>query len=103
FRLSGAAVDALRVVRRNRTASGTHHLTFRQMVGGIPVFGAEVKVSLDANNAVLSVGGTFFPEFAAPPTAALSAAEATRFAAPVRGTAEVQKSNRKGKEEGSAL
>lgn len=81
FRLSDPAVAALQVKQKNRSGSGAQHISFRQRVGEIPVFQGDVKVSLAKNNAVLSVGGTVFPELRVSGTSKLSAVEAAQAAA----------------------
>jgi len=80
FGLSDAAVDALAVARQINTPRA-RHITFRQTVDGVPIYGADYKVSLTADNAVVSTGGRLFPDLRVAGQAKFTAVEATQAAA----------------------
>jgi len=80
FGLSDSAVEALTVARQINSPRA-RHITFRQTVDGVPIYGADYKVSLTADNAVLSAGGRLFPDLRVAAEAKFSAVEATQAAA----------------------
>jgi hypothetical protein len=80
FGLSEAAVEAL-TVAREISSPRARHVTFRQTVDGVPVYGADYKVSLTVDNAVLSAGGRLFPDLRVAGEAKFTAVEATQAAA----------------------
>lgn len=81
FGLSEEAIETLQVVGRGDAAREVRHVRFRQTLAGIPLFAAELKVSLDQDNAVLAVSGRVFPELRVAPVPTFSAAEAAVHAA----------------------
>jgi hypothetical protein len=80
FLLADDEIDGLAKLRATRGPTGSQHVRFRQTLGGIPVFNADLKVSMDNNNAVLSVAGTVFPGLTTSLTPPLSVVEAVQAA-----------------------
>ena len=80
FLLADDEIGGLTKLRATRGPTGSQHVHFRQTLSGIPVFNADLKVSLDNNNAVLSVAGTVFPGLITPLTPLLSVVEAVQAA-----------------------
>ena len=63
FRLSQTEVQALQVVREDRTAhNGMTHLTLQQQVNGLEVFGARMNVHLTRAGAVMAANGELLPQ-----------------------------------------
>ncbi len=59
---------------------GTTHLTYEQVYRGLPVFGAVLKVHVDAANDLTAVNGVFVPDITIGTSARLNSAEAARLA-----------------------
>lgn len=72
--------DASQLVETSRTrdAYGSTHLTYAQVYRGVSVFGAELRVHLDARMRLTSVNGVFVPELNLGTAPTLSAAQAAR-------------------------
>jgi extracellular elastinolytic metalloproteinase len=56
--LSRQALASLRLARDYVSIDGTHHLFFRQMIGGVPVFGNGLKANVAANGRLINVTGS---------------------------------------------
>jgi len=67
FGLDGAAVDRLKLRKDYVDIAGTHHLSFIQEVGGIPVFGNGIKANVAKNGSLVNVTGS--PAVALPSSA----------------------------------
>ena len=63
---------------RSKDALGATHLTYEQVYRGVPVFGATLKVHLDARNRLTAVNGVFVPDVDLSTAPTLSAAQAAR-------------------------
>jgi Zn-dependent metalloprotease len=61
-------------------ALGATHLNYEQVFQGVPVFGAVLRVHLDAENRLTAVNGVFIPDVALGTSPKLTAAEAGRLA-----------------------
>lgn len=61
FGLDRQEIKELKFIRTLTSPSGSKQVNLQQTVDGLPVFGADFKVGLDKNHAVLSVGGRFYP------------------------------------------
>jgi Zn-dependent metalloprotease len=74
--------DASQLVLRSRTtdAQGATHFTFGQAYRGVPVWGAELKVHVDAAGRLTAVNGVYVPDLAISTAAGLSARQAARLA-----------------------
>jgi hypothetical protein len=81
FRLSEDQLAGLKLVRTRNSQTGATQVNFQQTVGGIPVFGGDLKVSLDKNNAVVMVGGTLYPDLQVRGSQSLASWEAAKIAA----------------------
>ena len=67
----------LKEVGTVRDRTGATHISYQQYYGGVPVFGAVLKVHFDAKNQLRAVNGTAIPHIAVSPTPARSASFAT--------------------------
>ena len=74
--LDEATLASLQAVPREDSAVEGEAVVFRQTIAGLPVYQAELKVSLGSDNAVEAVAGTVYPALSVSPRARLSAAEA---------------------------
>ncbi|GLY99477.1 M36 family metallopeptidase [Actinoplanes sp. NBRC 103695] len=82
FGLSGTEVAALRLRKDYVDIDGTHHLSFEQVVGNVPVFGNGVKADITSDGKLIQVTGS--PAASLPASlgsAKLSAAQARDAAA----------------------
>lgn len=70
---------ALRAVRVETDSIGMTHVRFDQFYRGLPVFGAQVVVHMDARG-VTAVNGTFVPKVSVPTTPSIPAARAAEIA-----------------------
>jgi Zn-dependent metalloprotease len=70
----------LELTSRSTDRYGSTHLTYEQVFEGVPVFGAILKVHLDARNRLTAVNGVFVPDLALGTTPTLSAAQAAGLA-----------------------
>jgi Zn-dependent metalloprotease len=75
-----ADTSQLVLTARFTDALGATHLTYEQVYQGVPVFGAVLKVHLDAENRLTAVNGVFVPGITLGTSPKLSAAEAGRLA-----------------------
>ncbi len=76
FRLDATTTRELQVLRET-SRGGIRLVDFRQMVDGVPVFGADVRVALDAEGRVIQAGaGDLAPELRAVEEPRLSGADA---------------------------
>jgi len=74
------ASTELVLVSTEKDAYGFTHLTYHQVVGGIPVFGGDIRVHATAANEITAVNGVFIPDLAMSTQPSLTADEASRFA-----------------------
>ncbi|MGH8497828.1 MAG: hypothetical protein ACRERV_03330, partial [Methylococcales bacterium] len=81
FGLNLQEITDLEVVRIVNSASGSKQVNLRQTVDGLPVFGADFKVGLDKDHAVLSSGGSLYPGLQVSGKASLTVAELVERAA----------------------
>ncbi len=56
--LTRADLGTFRLARDYRDVAGTHHLSWTQHVGGLPVFGNGLQAAVTRNGRLLSVGGS---------------------------------------------
>ncbi|MGH7357208.1 MAG: M4 family metallopeptidase [Candidatus Rokuibacteriota bacterium] len=72
--------DASQLVLTGRAmdAQGGTHLTYEQVVRGVPVFGAVLKVHLDAQGRLTAVNGVYVPDVTLGTSPTLTAAQAAR-------------------------
>ena len=96
FGLSDAVINALGRVQQERSPGDGEDIIFRQTVAGVPVYDAELKVSLSRDNSVLAVGGTLFPGLTVSQRWSLSVIEATKASARYVGPVGLQGKYRKG-------
>jgi Zn-dependent metalloprotease/Ca2+-binding RTX toxin-like protein len=66
----------LKLTSRFTDELGATHLTYEQSYRGVPVFGAVLKVHLDAANRLTAVNGVYIPDISVGTTARLSASQA---------------------------
>jgi len=83
--LDEATIASLQAIPRGVSAPDGEVIVFRQTVTGVPVYQAELKVSLRADNAVEGVAGTVYPALSVSPAARLSVVEAAGKAAAYAG------------------
>jgi hypothetical protein len=77
FRLGAGARAAMRLVRDYVSVDGTHHLSWVQHAGGVPVFGNGLQANVTADGRLVNVVGSPLTALGAPSTTpALSAAAA---------------------------
>jgi extracellular elastinolytic metalloproteinase len=76
FGLSAAEVAGLTLRKDYRDIGGTHHLSFIQTAGGVPVFGNGVKVHIAKNGRIVQVDGS--PLAAVPASAGAPSLTAAR-------------------------
>lgn len=74
--LDEATLESLEATSAGTAGPEGSVVVFRQTVAGLPVFQAELKVSLRADNAVEGVAGAVYPALSVSPAARLSAVEA---------------------------
>jgi Zn-dependent metalloprotease len=70
----------LKLSSATNDAFGATHLTYEQVYQGLPVFGAVLKVHVDAANDLTAVNGVFVPNIDLGTTPRLTAAQAARLA-----------------------
>ena len=70
----------LELASRMADAYGDTHLTYEQVYRGLPVFGAVLKVHLDASGRLTAVNGVFVPNLNLGTSPGLSSAQAARLA-----------------------
>jgi extracellular elastinolytic metalloproteinase len=58
FGLSGAAIASISLARDYVSIDGTHHLSYVQAIGGIPVFGNGLKANVTADGRLINVVGS---------------------------------------------
>ncbi|HZC26948.1 MAG TPA: M36 family metallopeptidase [Actinopolymorphaceae bacterium] len=58
FRLSAAAIDGLKLRQDYADVAGTHHLSFTQSVGGVPVFGNGLKAHVAKDGRLIGIDGS---------------------------------------------
>jgi trimeric autotransporter adhesin len=75
-----ADASQLKLASTTTDAYGVTHLTYEQTYRGLPVFGAVLKVHLDASNDLTAVNGVFVPNISLGTTPSLTSAEAARLA-----------------------
>ncbi|MFB3815978.1 MAG: M36 family metallopeptidase, partial [Terriglobales bacterium] len=66
FGLSASDLARLRPWQEDRDEVGIAHLTFRQEIGGIPVFQSGIAVHVDGRGQVVSVEGSYTPNLQPP-------------------------------------
>ncbi|MEO8425053.1 MAG: M4 family metallopeptidase [Actinomycetota bacterium] len=71
-------VSQLVLTSRSKDRFGATHLTYEQVYRGVPVFGATLRVHLDARNRLTAVNGVFVPGIDLGTAPTLSAAQAAR-------------------------
>jgi hypothetical protein len=77
FGLSSTQMSGLQLRQDYVDVAGTHHLSFVQSVGGVPVFGNGVKAHVTSDGKLIQVDGSPLPSLpSAPGAATLSAAQA---------------------------
>jgi hypothetical protein len=81
FQLSPDQVKSLRLVRTLDAPSGSSQVNLLQTLGGLPVFGAYLKVITTKEHAVVSVSGMAYPGLKSGGSVALSATDAVERAA----------------------
>ncbi|MEU7904587.1 M36 family metallopeptidase [Actinoplanes sp. NPDC049118] len=81
FGLSAAEVGQLRLRRDYVDVAGTHHLSFTQSVGGVPVFGNGLKAHVAKDGRLIQVDGSPLAELPSSPGSAKLNAEKARAAA----------------------
>ena len=62
YRLAHADVRNLQLVYVSKPAGGATTVRLGQRIKGIPVFGAEIAVVMDASNHVVATSGTVYPD-----------------------------------------
>jgi hypothetical protein len=88
FGLNAAEVAALRLRKDYVDIDGTHHLSFEQMVGGVPVFGNGLRADVTADGRLIQVTGSPAADLpAALGSAKMTAAQARAVAARDAGSA----------------
>jgi len=58
FGLSASQVSGLQLRKDYRDISGTHHLSFQQVVGGVPVFGNGLKAHVAKDGRLIEIDGS---------------------------------------------
>ncbi|GAB1639940.1 M36 family metallopeptidase [Krasilnikovia sp. MM14-A1259] len=81
FGLSAAEVGRLTLRRDYVDLAGTHHLSFTQSVGGVPVFGNGVKAHVTKDGRLIQVDGSPVADLPSSPGRAKLSAEKARAAA----------------------
>ncbi|MBW2710167.1 MAG: M4 family metallopeptidase, partial [Deltaproteobacteria bacterium] len=56
------AANQLRLIKSNQRSRGRNSLRYQQVHSGVPVFGGELIINLNAKNALLSINGEVAPE-----------------------------------------
>ena len=75
--LTQQALSSLELVRDYVSIDGTHHLSYRQSIGGVPVFGNGLKANVAGDGRLVNVLGSPLGDLsAATSTASISAGEA---------------------------
>ena len=73
-------VSQLRLTSRSTDRYGATHLTYEQVYRGVPVFAAQLRVHLDAENRLTGVNGVFVPNLDLSTSPTLRARAAARLA-----------------------